>query len=315
MSKASVAEDLLRKGTKAIADWKWRPMSKVRQELSGLESIDPYITGGYGDFMREQAGKSEMSPRDMVKAYTITRSSVGRTGRNITDDLVQGKGVRPEGYFSEWLLSPQGQNYLDAAEQGTAHGGAIDDAVARFRRFGKAPGLGKEMEWAATAAPDFETDRLMRALRGPKDEWRAMSDELPGIGPAKSGFLASLLGRGDIPTLDARQIKLHTGRPTKEAGKYTRRQGGAGGHAAVDRLASRQKELELEAPSLYAPQYQHLAHHAVWDALGGTKTTHSDLVRAMQRGQAKPAVLGGVAAGGALTDALIKALQGEPDAP
>jgi hypothetical protein len=46
------------------------------------------------------------------------------------------------------------------------------------------------------------------------DQWREWAQSLRGIGPAKSGFVASLLGRGDQPTLDARQILLQTGKTT-----------------------------------------------------------------------------------------------------
>jgi ribosomal protein S18 acetylase RimI-like enzyme len=65
---------------------------------------------------------------------------------------------------------------------------------------------------------------------------------------------------------------------------------GTGAREAVDRLASRQQAMNLSLDPSMAPHYQHLAHHAVWDAMGKNKTTHDDLVRAM-RGYAE----GGVA--------------------
>lgn len=102
-----------------------------------------------------------------------------------------------------------------------------------------------------------------------------------GIGPAKAGFFASLLGRGDIPTLDARQIEAHVGKGA-DIGKYMKRGQGAGGAEAVDRLATRQDMLGLKTPKALQPYYQHLTHHSVWDAMGGDKTTHEDVMKAMR---------------------------------
>jgi hypothetical protein len=45
---------------------------------------------------------------------------------------------------------------------------------------------------------------------GLPDDYRDYAEQLKGIAAAKSGFVGSLLGRGDLPTFDARQIYLHT---------------------------------------------------------------------------------------------------------
>ena len=290
-----------------IAGWQWRPMADVKADL-GMREVPSYITDNYGNFMLEQAERAkrgDLGPRDLVKAYGITRSSVNRGARDIADDLAQGS-TRPEGYFSEWLMTPQGRKYLDAAQRGDVDTSAIADITQRFGTFGMAPTLGSDLEWAARNLPQRSQD-LSSAVLGSPEQWRDVVQSLHGIGPAKAGFLASMVGRGDMPTFDARQIKLHTGQPSKEAGAHMRRVGA--GDAAVDRLAQRQRELGLELPEQFAPQYQHLTHHAVWDKVAGSKTTHDDVVRAMQRGSATPGALAATAGGAGAAAAMVRLLR------
>lgn len=316
---ANAMAKLLRKapaGEELLAGWKWRPLEDVRADVGNIQKVPSYITDNYGQFMKEQAAraaKDDLGPRDLIKAYGITRSSVSRAGREMGDDLASGM-TRPEGYFSEWLLSPQGRAYLDSAQKGEVNSKALNDIVQRFRPFGMADTLGNDLIWAAQNLPQRSGD-LSRVVTAGPGAWRKTAQELKGIGPAKSGFLASLVGRGDMPTLDARQLKLQTGAPAAEASKYMRRGGGAGGDAAVDRLAQRQTDLNLELPPEFQPHYQHLTHHALWDAVGGTQTTHEDLVRAMQRGRAAPAALAATGAGAAGSAALIKALRQPEEDP
>jgi hypothetical protein len=122
-----------------------------------------------------------------------------------------------------------------------------------------------------------------------------MAKDVRGVGPSKAGFLASLMGRGDQPTLDARQIIEHTGRPTSEAQAYLRRKGGEGATEAVERLSARQQAMDLQLPEELKPYYQHLAHHAVWDKAADEVTTHEDVMNAMR----------GAAHGGAIDDGSI----------
>jgi len=285
-------------GADLIEPWKWRPLEDVRADIGGMTEIPSHITDTYGQFMKEQAKRAKegkLGPRDMLKAYGITRSSVNRAGREMGDDLASGP-TRPEGYMAEWLMSPEGQRYLNAAEKGTVDPKAIEDIVQRFQPFGMAETLGKDLTWGAQNLPQRSTN-LSTAVTGPADQWRQTAQGMHGIGPAKSGFIASLVGRGDMPTLDARQIKLQSGSTPAEAKQWMGKGSGRGGDAAVDRLSQRQLDLNLGIPDDLRDQYQHLTHHALWDAVGGTKTTHEDLVRAMQRGGATPAAMTATAAG------------------
>lgn len=283
-------------GAEKIADWKWRPLEDVRQDLGGISEVPKYITDNYGRFMQEQAAraaKGDIGARDLLKAYGITTSSIGRTSRNITDDLAAGT-IRPEGYMAEWLTSPAGKSYLDAGQKGKVDTAAIEDAAKRFMPFGKSNVMRDDLTWGVENLAR-NTPQIASALTGSPETWRETVQNMRQIGPAKSGFIASLLGRGDMPTLDARQIKLHTGGSSADAGKRMRPIGA--GDAAVDRLAQRQTDLGFELPAPLAPHYQHLAHHTIWDKVADEKTTHSDLVRAMMRGGATPGMLGTLAGG------------------
>ena len=283
--------------TKNLQDWQWRPLSEVQSKLGGLSEIPSHVLsfGQFMDHTAQRAAREGLRPRDLIKAYTITRASIQRQAIN-SDKLraagfdlppnITGK-IRPEGAFGEWLHSPAGQSYLDAAEKGQQHEAAIQNAAQVMKPFGKDNDLIDALRWAAGNLPgkEGEVSQLVAAGRekaSTPDEWRAFTKGIRGIGPSKSGFVASLMGRGDQPTLDARQIILHTGNPAKEASRYVARKGGEGGVEAVNRLASRQEAMNLSLPEELSPYYQHLAHHAVWDKAGDEETTHQDVMRAMQ---------------------------------
>lgn len=283
--------------TQHISDWNWRPVEDVQESLGGLKEIPSHVEK-FGDFMdniAQRAAGSGLTPRDLIKAYTITRSSIQRRAADV--DRLRASGlalpeemtgkIRPEGAFGEWLHTPAGQAYLDAAEKGKIHQTAIRNAVQVMAPFGRhQTDIPDALTWAALNLPGKEkqVSELVHSghlMASTPEEWRAFTQHIRGVGPSKSGFLASLMGRGDQPTLDARQIILHTGRPTSEASKYIAKKGGAGGVEAVDRLSARQSAMDLSLPDRLKPYYQHLAHHAVWDKAGGDETTHEDVVRAM----------------------------------
>jgi hypothetical protein len=293
------------KETKSVIDdWEWRPSQQVIEEV-GLTEVPEYIQSGFGNFMagqQKRAKAGNVGIRDLIKAYTITRSSVNRSGLPRETATKTGMKipkteglVRPEGAFSEWLGSKQGQNYLKAAERGEIDERAIADLQEKFAPFGMASVLANDMRWAVNNAPSL-SDNLSEVIVGDPQTYRNVSQQLQGIGPAKSGFMGSLIGRGDFPTLDARQLRLHTGAGGSEAAKYMRRQQGLGGEQAVGRLADRQQGMNLDIDPALDPFYQHLTHHAVWDKVANEQTTHDDIVRAMT-GYAKGGALRSVTSG------------------
>ena len=276
--------------TTKVEDWKWRALADVDKELK-LKEVPDYIQSGYGGFMADQLKRAEagdLNARDLIKAYTITQSSIGRKGLQHSTATKRGLRlpdtggeVRPEGAFAEWLGSPLGQRYLDMAERGELDSKALKEIQAAFAPFGKQNDQVAKMEWAAQNLPGMATD-LNTRVTGALGDWRDYTDRLQGIAAAKSGFVGSLLGRGDVPTLDARQLNLHGTTPPVGLGSIQQRGGGTGGRELVDRLTARQEALGLKLDPSLDPFYQHLGHHAVWDKIGNTQTTHEDVVRAMR---------------------------------
>ena len=282
-------------GDDPIKDWQWRPTEDVRNELQ-LDEIPSHVHK-FGEFMDESARKAMnegFTPRDLIKAYTITRASIQRRARPVEAIRKSGlilppdlKGVlRPEGAFGHWLHTKHGQRYLDEAEAGRVDEEAIADAQKIMKPYGKTKiDLPDALRWAPANLPGREgriSELVTRAYRGHDhpDDWRDATAGLKGIGPAKKGFYGANLGYGKLPTLDAREITVHTGRPTKEATPYLRKKGAA--DAAVDRLANRQTELGLKHDKSMSPFYQHLTHHTVWDKASGETTTHDDLMHPMR---------------------------------
>jgi hypothetical protein len=274
-------------GTK-IDEWKWRPLGDVASELP--REVPPHVED-FGDYMKtmsDRAGSEGLSPRDILKGYTTTLSSIQRQAinRDSLPGLALSSGdqmIRPEGAFSDWLGSPMGQKYLRFGAEGEAHPEAIADAMSKLGPYGLMPTLGERMASAPGIVSGKEgriSELVDRAARGASDpsEWREAVGDFTGIGPSKAGFMASLLGRGDIPTLDARQIILHSGQPTAFSKPYLKPNRAID---AVDRLAARQSMLGLDLRDDLSPYYQHLAHHTIWDAVGDEATTHRDVMDSM----------------------------------
>ena len=274
-----------------LADWNWKPLNEVAEKI-GATNIPDYIQKGYGEFMKEQAAKAAsgaLTPRDFLKAYTTTQSSIGRGGLSYDTATKTGlklprtgTEVRPEGAYAEWLKSKAGQDYLNDAQNGIVNQNALNDIRTKFAPFGKQNQLTKQMEYGVQNAPRF-SQGMNAAVTGTPDEYRDWAEGIKGIAGAKSGFIGSMLGRGDLPTFDARQIGLHTTTPPVGMNSIMQRGKGEGARQSVDRLAARQQAMGLQGldPSM-DPFYQHLTHHAVWDKVGDTQTTHQDIIDAMR---------------------------------
>ena len=273
-----------------IQEWQWRPLAEVNKQLK-LAEVPDYIQRGYGDFMIEQgkrAAAGNLGVRDLIKAYGITQSSIGRGGLSYDTATKAGLKVpkteglvRPEGAFAEWLGSKQGQKFLDDAEKGVVNEKALDDIRAKFAPFGKANQLTEQLRYGVNNVSTL-VPQMQQALVGSSDEYRDWAESIKGIAGAKSGFIGSMLGRGDLPTLDARQLNLHSLESPVAPQTMMQRGKGLGAREAVDRLAARQSALGLDIDPSLDPYYQHLAHHAVWDKVADEKTTHEDLMRALR---------------------------------
>lgn len=284
--------------TKKIEDWRWNDLPAIPQAVD-MTTLPSHVVP-FGDFMVDQARKADtqgLSPRDVIKAYTTTRSSIQRQAVDRAKLEALGlpvsspdQMIRPEGAFADWLMTPLGKRYLDAAVKGNIDLDAIENAGKMMRPFGFQNALMGDLVYGAKEVPDMAapmSDLVAKAYHGMStpQEWREFMRDVKGIGPAKSGFMSSMIGRGDNPTLDARQLQMHTG-TSQGNEKYMTRSSKklpmTGGDEAVERLSARQRALGVDLPSHLEPYYQHLVHHGMWDAASGTKTTHQDIMDMMR---------------------------------
>lgn len=292
-----------------IGDWKWRDLASVRDEL-GLTELPQHVKD-FGQFMRRQAERAtrgELGVRDLAKGNLITQASIQRSATDADKlreaglklpEAITGK-IRPEGAMAEWMFTPAGQEYLDGIERGVVKIDAVEDAVAGMKPFGKHNDLREKMilnRDVAQLGPRLNnpvTNAYIGNRGVARKQMQEIVDQIKGIGPAKKGFVGAMEGYGIDPVTDARQLILHTGRPTKEASPFLGRGGGRGAEAATARLAARQRNLGIDIPEELQPFDQYLMHHAVWDKAGNEVTTHSDLIKAMMTAGFAGALIPGV---------------------
>lgn len=249
----------------------------------------------FGRYMR-LAAEEPITARRLVKAYVMTRASVQRQGvpKGTVCRVYPGYTplprhadtamVRPEDVMARLFFTPAGERYLDAAERGGFDAEAARELADRMHCFGlidNAQGLYEDMRRAAEdVAP--RTPEYERALSAaPQDYWAFMKSNAFGIGASKAGFFAALLGRGDIPTFDAREIELWSRYAnTRKALKRKVR------WEDVVKLRERLLAVPMQLPRELEPYRVHLVHHALWDAYAKgarpSKTSHGALIRAMQ---------------------------------
>ncbi len=252
----------------------------------------------FAEFMVSQS-KKDLSPRDIAKAYLLTVSSVQRSAigastlrRTWPSSPFRGRTVRPEDAMGAILETPTGKRYLDAAVRGT-----FDKRDARiigrwFAPFGLTSSLGKQLQTAPALARRSNVigDKIRRDT--PRAWSRYVEKDIPYIGFAKAGFFSALLGRGDLPTADAKELEFWLCR----IGEWNTEKMRCKSHARTvidpppdrvmrefqEALAGRLADMKVKMPKRYQPFYQHLTHHAVWDRIGKTETTHQDMIDAMK---------------------------------
>lgn len=260
-------------------DIQYRPeakdINKVAEQL-GLEEVGDGAKK-FGYFMREMKEKG-ITPRDVVKAYLITTSSINRGAlsaekvRTGWPDLVHNeKTVRPEDAFAKLLGTDDGQRFLDAAEKGEFDEAAANAMLEKFKPFGL---YNTQREYMRNAAENLSKvgQAIVDAVENMPTEQYAefVRENFKGISFGKVGFMSGMLGRGDLPTVDVRQRKLHYGDQKFNVDKQILLE-------VRDRLSG----LDIPLTEDLKPFYQTIVHHAVWDRLEGTDTSHADIKEAM----------------------------------
>jgi len=265
-------------------DMRFMPSSLTSRDINAIaaEVGGGDVKGGakaFGAFMRSMRDKG-ITLRDVVKSYGITLSSIQRQElpvstikKNWPDAPFQeGTKVRPEDAFAQLLGTPEGQQYLNAAERGVFDEQAADAVVQKFRSFGFHNKLKEQMK---TAVEQFypKAQEIIDAVNSmPTDQFiDYVRNNFKGISYGKVGFWSGQLGRGDIPTFDSRQGKLVYGKEVPVTKQVLMEQ--------KDRLT----QLGINVPAEFKDFAQTLLHHEVWDRLNQSDTEHGPIKEAMLR--------------------------------
>jgi hypothetical protein len=209
------------------------PVGRIAEALGDR----PEYLGGIMRFMAEQRQKvveGRATARDVAKAYVTTVASQGAgamryetlqgklAAEGIHFDIPEqfrGKSsngveiVRPEDAAAAWLGSETGQRALDSIEKGNYDAAAWNELFAVRKAFGDdwfsrvhvgdSPLSGRAN--LQNLAPVVEA---INAAKGDPDKVRQALGTLNGIGAGKDAFIAHMLGFGETPTVDARQINI-----------------------------------------------------------------------------------------------------------
>lgn len=252
-----------------------RAIEDIAKQVGGGE-----IKGGakrFGAFMWLMKKKG-ITPRDIVKAYTITLSSIQRGEQSAATikkywpdaPFADDEKVRPEDAFATLLGTKAGQEYLNDAEKGVFNRQAAEAMIGKFKSFGLQNKLLEALESAATGLHPKATE-IISAVRGmPADNFADyVRQNFKGVSYGKVGFMSGMMGRGDLPTVDSRQKNLVYGRDVD---------------VTKDRLLEQRDrllKLGIKVPDRLKPFAQTLLHHEVWDRLNGSDTEHGPIKEAM----------------------------------
>ncbi|MFZ9725651.1 MAG: hypothetical protein ACO3EH_00460 [Ilumatobacteraceae bacterium] len=260
-----------------------RAVEKVAAEL-GLTEVSQGAKD-FGYFMRDMNAKG-ITPRDVVKAYLITTSSINRRAVPTEKIAANWDGLehdeaelRPEDAFAKLLGTPEGQRFLNAAVEGRFDEEAANAMLEKFKPFGL---YNTQREYMRNAAENLSkvADAIVDAVKNmPTEDYAEfVRENFKGISFGKVGFMSGMMGRGDLPTVDVRERKLWYGDRDVSVDKRILLQ-------VRDRL----QKLDIPLTEDLKDYYQTIIHHAVWDRIEGTDTSHADIKQAMLQFRPDPA--------------------------
>lgn len=284
------------------------PAATVRAAMGDrpeyLDGIIRFMAG-----QREKAVRGEMTARDVAKAYVATVASQGSGAMSVerfqqkmeaagisvplderfTGESASGKPIiRPEDAMAAWMGSETGQRALDSIERGEFDTAAWSEAAKVRTAFGddwlgKTNVLGTPARGSVNLSNLGEVVDAVNAAGGDLAKINAAVGKLNGIGAGKLGFAKHLLGFGDSPTVDARQVNLWLAgksnlRGDKSAGAEAARlfrrsrQDESVRQYMADRISGEIDRLRQELPEManVSPSDAGaVLHQWMWDKAGG----------------------------------------------
>jgi hypothetical protein len=251
---------------------RWFPMVRPEDTMARFLQVAPSADVFVQEMLALVAPAREVAAREwsLVKGQPEFLNKMRRS-RSIQSAIAALPGGLQDPAAMQAALSPQSQRYLSAI-------------VGAFEAFGLQTQLGGQiLTWLPRTL--VYQDMIFDLVRGPKVGHLLAAyykaEFFRGAGIAKIPFTAAMLGRGDLPVMDAREIEVFF-KPDRyrfDIDKAGPKMG------AVPILADRMSQLNVQMPSSLEPFRQYLTHHYVWDASEGDDTTHADMIRAIEGGK------------------------------
>lgn len=306
------------------------------QEARAFLGEFPEYLNEVGQFLIEQRDKFNnglMTARDIAKAYVMTVASQGADAARVSlltpkweaagvdfgdvdlarygYPLKSGEiGIRPEDAMGAWLLGPQGKLALDELENGTYRA----DLWALAEEVRKAYGGSRFQMYNIFGEPKPGTFNMtsldfLNSLGqlSSVEELTAALSRLNGVSTGKVPFLKHMLGFGDTPTLDVREMTFWLTGQGDVPGltRYARGDTTPAEDLAQLASASRRSDAQLPNYTTGAPMQAfadmvktrmddlynlgilpeeispdiayHVLHHWLWDKIKGLQTGVNDI--------------------------------------
>ena len=297
-----------------------RPRS-VKMEIVGkhtgfrsVESVfnmvmanDPSYLGGVMESIRKMRAKlkaKQLKPADVAKALVMTvasmRSGIVRLGtvtskvgfKNIDQIFIDpyheknggtSPGIRPEGMAAFLLTTRNGRRFLEEVNKGKLYTPFVNDFIEGMKPFGNHEMKVKWLFGEGSPVTQLQSivDKMHEATSD--TEFFEAAKMLRGIGESKAGFISQFLGVASRGVVDIRQANLWarglfdpdtTGIGPKEIAREVQNNGEISGEIL--------RRIGLVAERMGLPKEDaYIAHHAIWDAVNGQKTSHDGLYAVM----------------------------------
>jgi len=245
---------------------------------------------------RAELMAGEVSPKKVVRAYLITVASQGSAGstydkwsgkreKKVNDLFVEMstdpkgkkvKWIRPEGAAAAYLSTFEGEELVDALVAQTA-------TKQQIRKLYDFVGFGYMSDKTDNTMKTMNTDginnmtKLFLANKGTdfNELYKGAIKNFYGIGVGKTGFFNQYFGVASQGVVDARQMNAWVAGTMKLTDEQKERKAKISGSSALQKeLLDRIYKVGI-ALGYPADVAGYLAHHAMWDGIKNSVTTHA----------------------------------------
>jgi len=239
---------------------------------------------------REELKKGSVSLGKVTRAYLVTIGSVGsrgsyyeswskKTGSTVDDIFLEKeKGrewIRPEGATAAYLVTNEGKKLV----KDIGSGEATYDQVKKLFDFADFGLSNKKIEYVMDAISKGGIQSFEELLNKNKGKdfnqiYSSAIKNLPGIAKGKTGFINQFFGVSTRGVIDARQLNAWAGGSMKltDPQKQLRKKIQSS-DALKSELLNRIEKVGLDLG--YSEDIAaYIAHHAIWDKVANTITSH-----------------------------------------